>query len=236
MTTDDRPGPDAALGAPRGPGWFVTIEGGDGSGKTLQAERLAALAETQGVAVRLVREPGGTWAGERIREILLGAASTNERISPRADALLFSASRAQLVDEIVRPGVARGELVIDARHADSTLAYQGYGRGLDVDELRAIQRFATGGLTPDLTILLDLPVETGLARKSAGERNRFEAGFEVDFHRRVREGYLRLAAHEPERFAVIDASADPDVVFSGIVAALGRLPGLAARLSGPPSG
>ncbi|HSG86683.1 MAG TPA: dTMP kinase [Candidatus Limnocylindrales bacterium] len=236
MTTDDRPGPDAALGAPRGPGWFVTIEGGDGSGKTLQAERLAALAEAQGVAVRLVREPGGTWAGERIREILLGAASTNERISPRADALLFSASRAQLVDEVVRPGVARGELVIDARHADSTLAYQGFGRGLDVDELRAIQRFATAGLTPDLTILLDLPVEIGLARKSAGERNRFEAGFEVDFHRRVREGYLRLATQEPERFAVIDASADPDVVFSGIVAALGRLPGLAARLSGPPSG
>ena len=105
-----------------------------------------------------------------------------------------------------------------------------------MDELRAIQRFATAGLTPDLTILLDLPVETGLARKSAGERNRFEAGFEVDFHRRVREGYLRLATQEPERFAVIDASADPDVVFSGIVAALGRLPGLAARLSGPPSG
>ncbi len=235
MTTDDRPGPDAAHDAPRGPGWFVTIEGGDGSGKTLQAERLAALAETRGVAVRLVREPGGTWAGERIREILLGAASTNERISPRADALLFSASRAQLVDEVVRPGVARGELVIDARHADSTLAYQGYGRGLDVDELRAIQRFATGGLTPDLTILLDLPVETGLARKSAGERNRFEAGFEVDFHRRVRDGYLRLAAQEPERFAVIDASVDPDAVFSGIVAALGRLPDLAARLADLPS-
>jgi dTMP kinase len=218
-----------------GPGWFVTIEGGDGSGKTLQAARLAARARASGVPVSLVREPGGTWAGERIREILLGAASTNERISPRADALLFSASRAQLVHEVVRPGVARGELVIDARHADSTLAYQGFGRGLDVDELRAIQRFATDGLAPDLTILLDTPVEIGLARKSAGERNRFEAGFDVDFHRRVRDGYLRLAEDEPDRFAVVDAAADPDLVFASILDALERLPDLAARLRGRPA-
>jgi len=212
------------------PGWFVTIEGPDGSGKTLQAERLRARAAAAGLGCVLTREPGGTWAGERIREILLGAASTNERVAPRADALLFSAGRAQLVDEVVRPAIGRGDLVVDARHADSTLAYQGFGRGLPIEDLRAIQRFATGGLSPDLTILLDLPAEVGLARKQTEERNRFEAGFDLDFHRRVRDGYLALAAAEPGRFAVVDATAEPDRVFEGVVAALERLPDLAARL------
>jgi dTMP kinase len=212
-------------------GWFVTIEGGDGTGKTVQAERLAAAARAAGVTVTLTREPGGTWAGERIRELLLGAASTNELISPRADALLFSASRAQLVDEVVRPGVERGELVIDARHADSTLAYQGFGRGLAVDELRAIQRFATDGLVPDLTILLDLPVEVGLARKAAADRNRFEVGFDRAFHGRIRDGYLSLAAAEPGRFAVVDATPAADAVFFEVVATVrARLPSLGARL------
>jgi len=214
------------------PGWFVTIEGPDGSGKTLQAERLRAHALAAGVACVSTREPGGTWAGERIREILLGASSTNDRLAPRADALLFSAGRAQLVDEVVRPGLARGDLVVDARHADSTLAYQGFGRGLPVEELRAIQRFATGGLSPDLTILLDLPAEVGLGRKQTDERNRFEAGFDVEFHRRVRDGYLALAAGEPERFAVVDATAGPEVVFEAVLAALERLPDLAERLRG----
>jgi dTMP kinase len=212
-------------------GWFITIEGGDGSGKTLQAMRLTEHAEACGVPTRLVREPGGTWAGERIREILLGAASTNERIAPRADALLFSAGRAQLVAEVVIPGLERGELVIDARHADSTLAYQGHGRGLDIGELRAIQSFATAGVQPDLTILLDIPVEDGLARKAEADRNRFEAGFDRAFHERVRAGYLALAADEPDRFAVIDATADPDVVFAHVLSAIARLPALAARLS-----
>jgi dTMP kinase len=213
-----------------GRGWFVTFEGGDGSGKTVQAGRLARLARAMDVPVALTREPGGTWAGERIRRILLGAASTNERIAARADALLFSASRAQLVAEIVRPGLARGELVIDARHADSTVAYQGFGRGLDVDELRAIQLFATDGLVPDLTILLDLPVETGLARKAIGERNRFEAEFDLAFHQRVRDGYLAMAEAEPDRFAVIDASTGADEVFAAVLVALRRLPDLAGRL------
>jgi len=211
-------------------GWFVTFEGGDGSGKTVQAGLLATFARAAGVPVVLTREPGGTWAGERIREILLGASSTNERIASRADALLFSASRAQLVAEVVRPGLERGELVIDARHADSTLAYQGHGRGLDVDELRAIQLFATDGLLPDLTILLDLPVEVGLARKAERERNRFEAGFDVAFHQRVRDGYRAMAEAEPERFAVVDASAGTDEVFDGVLGALRRLPDLAERL------
>ncbi len=219
-----------AHGPGPGRGWFVTFEGGDGSGKTVQAGRLARLARAMDVPVVLTREPGGTWAGERIRTILLGAASTNERIAARADALLFSASRAQLIAEVVRPGLAQGALVIDARHADSTVAYQGYGRGLDVDELRAIQLFATDGLVPDLTILLDLPVEAGLARKAVGDRNRFEAEFDLAFHQRVREGYLAMAAVEPERFAVVDASAKADTVFAGVLAALRRLPDLAGRL------
>lgn len=208
----------------------MTFEGADGSGKTHQAALLAGAARAAGIPTTLTREPGGTWAGERVREILLGAASTNERISPRADALLFSAGRAQLVAEVVEPALVRGELVIDARHADSTLAYQGFGRGLPVDELRAIQRFATAGLTPDLTILLDLPVESGLARKSTDERNRFEAGFDLEFHRRVRDGYLALAAAEPGRFAVVDATPAADVVFSAVLASVSRLPELDERL------
>jgi dTMP kinase len=211
-------------------GWFVTFEGADGSGKTHQASRLADVARAAGIPTTLTREPGGTWAGEQVREILLGAASTNERISPRADALLFSAARAQLVAEVVEPAVARGELVIDARHADSTLAYQGFGRGLRVEELRAIQRFATGGRVPDLTLLLDVPAETGLERKGMEERNRFEAGFGLAFHRRVRDGYLRLAAADPRRFAVIDATPPADEVFRAVLAALERLPELAERI------
>ncbi len=211
-------------------GWFVTFEGADGSGKTHQAALLADLARAAGVPATLTREPGGTWAGERIREILLGASSTNERISPRADALLFSAGRAQLVAEVVESALARGELVIDARHADSTLAYQGYGRGLPIAELRAIQRFATAGRVPDLTILLDVPAEIGLTRKSSDERNRFESGFDVEFHRRVRDGYLRLARAEPDRFAVVDGRPEPEVVLASVLLALERLPGLAERL------
>lgn len=221
MTSDER-------GA-RTRGHFITIEGPDGSGKTLQAARLREAAIACGIPCVLTREPGGTWAGERIREILLGAASTNERVSSRADALLFSAGRAQLVAEVVRPALERGELVIDARHADSTLAYQGFGRGLDVDELRAIQRFATDGLVPDLTILLDLPADVGLARKVAADENRFEVGFDLSFHERVRAGYLALAAREPGRFVVVDADRDPDVVHRAVVAAVARFePGLRA--------
>ncbi len=202
-------------------GRFITIEGPDGSGKTLQAERLRAAIAAAGRPVLLAREPGGTRVGERVRHLVL--VDTDVRIDPRADALLFSAARAQHVSEVLEPALAEGTIVICARYADSTVAYQGYGRGLPIDQLQDLQAFATAGLRPDLTILLDVPAEVGLARKSDDEQLRFEASFDLAFHRRVRDGYLALAAAEPERFVVVDASADPDTVHAAVVATLDRL-------------
>jgi dTMP kinase len=135
-----------------------------------------------------------------------------------ADALLFSAARAQLVLEIVQPALAAGTTVICARFADSTLAYQGYGAGVPLDALQTLEAIATGGLRPDRTIVLDLPPEIGLSRK-AGERTRFETAFDLDFHRRVRAGFLAMAAAEPDRFRVVDARADADAVFAEVLAA-----------------
>lgn len=201
-------------------GTFITIEGPDGSGKTVLAKRLAGELTRLGHRVRLVREPGGTMLGERIRAILLereGEIVTP--IDPRADALLFNAARAQLVSEVIRPALAAGEVVIDARHADSTLAYQGYGRGVPIDELRALAAVANGDLVPDLTILLDVPTSIGLARKTGAGRNRFEATFDVAFHERVRAGFLELARQEPGRFRVIDSSRSLDAVAPEVIAA-----------------
>jgi dTMP kinase len=214
-------------------GWFITFEGPDGSGKTLQAQRLHDAAVRAGVATLLAREPGGTPLGERIREVLLHGADL--RIDERADALLFSAARAQHVSEVITPALAEGRLVICARFLDSTIAYQGYGRGLPVGELAALQRFATARLRPDLTILLDVPAEVGLARKTDDEQLRFEAAFDIAFHRRVRDGYLALAAAEPARFAVVDAGRGADAVAVDVARALERLPDLAARLAGGPT-
>jgi len=163
---------------------FITFEGPDGSGKSTQIALLAGRLRAAGREVLTVREPGGTPAGERIRALLLGDGGSVE-INPRADALLFNASRSQLVLEVIRPALARGATVIADRFADSTLAYQGYGSGLPLDELRAAISFATAGLTPDLTVLLDLPAEEGLARKSGEGRTRFEEGFDAAFHARV---------------------------------------------------
>jgi dTMP kinase len=201
-------------------GRFITIEGPDGSGKTVLAKRLAGELTRLGHRVRLLREPGGTLLGERIRGIVLeqeGAIVTP--IEPRADALLFNAARAQLVAEVIRPALDAGEVVIDARHADSTLAYQGYGRGVPIDELRAIAAVANGGLVPDLTILLDVPVPLGLARKTGAGRNRFEASFDPAFHERVRAGFLELARQEPGRFRVVDSSRHLDLVAPDLIAA-----------------
>jgi dTMP kinase len=203
-------------------GRFITFEGPEGGGKTVLARRLADELRSRGHVVRTLREPGGTRVGERLRAILLEKAGPDALvIDARADALLFSAGRAQLVAEVIVPALEAGEIVIDARHADSTLAYQGYGMGLPLDELRSIQAFATGGLVPDLTILLDVPPAVGIGRKTDDGRNRFESSFDLAFHERVRAGYLAMAAAEPGRFRVIDSSrplqlVTPDVIAAGL--------------------
>jgi dTMP kinase len=194
-------------------GRFITLEGPDGSGKSTQASRLAESLRVSGRSVCLTREPGGTAIGEQVRKVLLEVASA--RRLPLADAFLFSAARTQHVEELIRPALLRGEDVVCDRYADSTLAYQGYGSGIDLDVLRGLTRVATGGLRPDVTILLDVPVEVGLARRaeaSIDHITRFEAdpAFGLAYHERVRRGYLAMAAAEPERWWVVDASRDED--------------------------
>jgi len=197
-------------------GVFITIDGPEGGGKTTQARRLAGRLADRGASVHVTREPGGTWLGERIREILLARTGSTAPTDPLADALLFNAARRQLVGEVIRPALDAGTTVVCARFADSTLAYQGYGAGLDVDRLRTLADSATNGLRPDLTIILDIPVEAGLARKAPGDVTRFESEYDLDFHRRVRAGFLAIAAAEPDRITVVDASGDIDAVSATI--------------------
>jgi dTMP kinase len=227
----------ADMAAKAARGRFITIEGPDGGGKTTQAERLRDHLTAAGEPVHLTREPGGTWLGERLREVLLartggeqamyvadataGAGTTTASpTDPLTDALLFNAARRQLVREVIRPALESGTTIVCARFSDSTLAYQGFGAGVDLVQLRELAAIATDGLQPDLTIVLDLPVEAGLARKAPGDVTRFEAEFDVDFHRRVRDGFLALAAAEPARFVVIDASATVDDVAAQVRAAV----------------
>jgi dTMP kinase len=200
-------------------GRFITLEGPEGAGKTVLARRLAEALAARGRTVRLTREPGGTPLGERVRSLLLERSAGDIAIDPRADALLFNAARAQLVADVIRPAIGAGEVVLCARFADSTLAYQGYGAGLPIDELQAIAAVATGGLVPDRTILLDVDPEVGLRRKAPGARNRFESAFDLAFHRRVREGFLALAREEPARWRVIDSTRHADRVFEDVLAA-----------------
>ena len=207
-----------------GRGRLVTIEGPEGAGKTTQAERLRAAAVDAGIPVVVTREPGGTSLGEQVRTLLLARDAGHD---PRADALLFNAARAQLVADVIRPALERGDLVICTRFIDSTLAYQGHGAGLPIAELRALADVATGGLVPDRTLLLDVPTEVGLARKAA-EQTRFETDFPADFHRRVRDGFLALAAAEPERFVVVDGTRAADAVAADVFGATARVPGLEA--------
>ena len=185
-------------------GFFLTLEGPEGSGKSTQAHRLAARLTASGRRCLVTREPGGTALGEEVRQILLHV--TELAPVPATDALLFNAARAQLAAEVIEPALERGEVVICDRFGDSTLAYQGYGAGQSLDALRALMRFAVGDLRPDLTFLIDLPVEDGLRRKQPDEITRFEERVDVEFHRRVRDGFLALAAAEPGRFVVIDGS------------------------------
>ena len=198
---------------------FITLEGPDGSGKTTQARLLAHWLQEEGHPVVLVREPGGTTIGERIREVLHDPAHTG--MSPWTEVFLYCAARSQLVAEIIRPALAAGQTVLCDRYADSTLAYQGYGRGLDLDALRLVLYLATGGLTPDLTFCLDISPEEGLARRRAGggEWNRLDQET-VDFHRRVRTGYLELAGLEPQRWVVVDAARSVEAVQADLRALL----------------
>jgi len=198
-------------------GRFITFEGPEGSGKTTQAGRLADALRSRGVPIVATREPGGTVVGERIRDLLLDPQSS---IDPLADALLFNAARRQLMAEVIEPALAAGTTVICARFADSTRAYQGYGGGLPLAELDRLEVVATGGLRPDRTILLDVPVEIGLARKAPDDRTRFETGFDLAFHQRVRNGFHAIAVAEPGRFVVVDARADPDDVARRVLRAV----------------
>ncbi len=189
---------------------FITLEGPEGSGKTLQLPMLADYLRSQGHQVFTTREPGGTSISEQIRTILHNL--ENKEMNPRTEILLYQASRAQLVEQMIRPHLKKGWVVLSDRYADSTLAYQGYGHQIDIESLRVLVTFATGGLKPDLTILLDIDVETGLRRKELkGEWNRLDA-YDLEFHKRVYQGYLQLVRDEPERWVVVDASQAPKKV------------------------
>jgi len=188
---------------------FITFEGPDGSGKSTQLQQLAAWLRGRGVDVLPTREPGGTPIGDRIRTILLDPACME--MADEAEVLLYSAARAQHVVEVIRPHLSRGGVVLCDRFADSTLAYQGHGRGLSLPTLATITQFATGGLIPDLVVYLDLDVESGLRRKQvhaendASQWNRLELAARA-FHERVRAGYLQMAAAAPERWLVVDGA------------------------------
>ncbi|WP_337876707.1 dTMP kinase [Elioraea sp.] len=203
---------------------FITFEGPDGSGKTTQVQQTAVYLRAQGYDVLLTREPGGTAIGDHIREVLHSLA--HKAMHPRAELLLYNASRAQLVEEVIRPHLTRGGLVICDRFYDSTLAYQGYGHGLDLDILRTIIAFATDGLRPNLTIYLDIAPEDGLQRRLSAlaqgeEWNRLD-DMEMAFHRRVREGYHKLIAAEPDRWVCINGAQPMERVQADILAALER--------------
>jgi dTMP kinase len=189
---------------------FITLEGPEGSGKTSHIPYLVEFLREKGYAVFPTREPGGTSIGEQIREVLHSLKNTE--MHPRTETLLYQAARAQFVEQVVRPRLALGEIILSDRYADSTLAYQGYGHQQDLEQVRVLIRYATGGLVPDLTVLLDVDVEIGLKRKKkADEWNRLDA-YTVEFHQRVRAGYLEMARQEPARWVVVDASQGWDEV------------------------
>lgn len=204
-------------------GLFITFEGGDGSGKTTQINLLASWLESEGHTVVITREPGGTDLGTELRNIILHREGF---IAPRAEALLYAADRSHHIHTLVRPALKRGEIVVQDRYLDSSVAYQGAGRVLDPTEVREISLWATERLMPDLTVLLDVPASVAKERQAAGERqyDRLEAEAE-DFHTRVRESYLALAAEEPERFLVIDGESSIEEIHEAIVAKVSDLLG-----------
>jgi len=199
---------------------FITLEGPDGSGKSTQIQLLYRCLEEQGHSVLLSREPGGTPIGEQIRAVLHDVRNT--AMLPNTEILLYSASRAQHVGQVIRPALERGELVLCDRYAESTMAYQGWGHDLDIELLRTITVFATGGLRPDLIIYLDIDVEEGLQRKldafesGTAEWNRMDQKAQA-FHERVRRGYLIMAAQEPEKWLVLDGTRSTAEIHQKIV-------------------
>ncbi|GEM48190.1 dTMP kinase [Deinococcus cellulosilyticus] len=194
---------------------FITFEGPEGGGKSTQIRMLSAVLESAGHSLVLTREPGGTTTGNKIRQIVLEDVSL--QIEPLTEFLLYSASRSQLVREVIRPALQEGHVVLCDRYFDSSLAYQGYGRGLDLRFLQDVTWEATGGLRPHLTFLMDLPPKVGLERAAArGQFDRLEQA-DLQFHERVREGFLNLAAAEPERFYVVDATRTPEEIHTEIL-------------------
>jgi dTMP kinase len=194
--------------------YFITFEGPDGGGKTLQAARLVEHLKEHGFDTLLTREPGGTPISDQIRDIL--GSLGNTAMDPRTEFLLFSAARAQHVSQTIGPHLEKDGVVVCDRYFDSSLAYQGFGHQLDLATLRNVTTFATGGLVPDLTLLLDLPVEQGLQRRQqGGDWNRLDA-YELAFHQRVRQGYAQLATDDPGRWVKIDAARESDDVWSDI--------------------
>ena len=210
-------------------GTFLSFEGGEAAGKSVQAARLADSLGARGRGVLLTREPGGTPFAERIRDVLLHARDVD--LAPEAQALLFSAARAQHTRDVIRPALAEGKIVIADRYFDSTLAYQGYGLGADLDGLRAMTRFAVGSLVPQHTFLIDVPVAVTLvrlgARSGTARWDRFH-GDDRAFYERVREGYLRLAAAEPGRFVVVAGDRPEEAVAADIRRQVDQLLGLPA--------
>ena len=196
-------------------GLFVTFEGGDASGKTTQIGLLADWLKAQGRTVLVTREPGGSDLGNELRDIVLHRRGF---IAPRAEALIYAADRAHHVHEVVRPALERGEVVLQDRYLDSSVAYQGAGRVLDPTEVKEVSVWATEGLMPDVTVLLDVPADIGLARQASEERayDRLEAEA-LDFHQRVRDSYLAIAKENPERVVVIDGTAAIDEVHSAVL-------------------
>lgn len=197
-------------------GFFITLEGGDGSGKSTQARLLAEWCENRGREVVFSREPGGTELGVQLRELVLHSTGY---MTPRTEALLYAADRAQNIATVVRPALERGAVVIQDRYIDSSVAYQGAGRVLGADEIRALSMWATENLVPDLTIVLDLDPEAGRTRLDAS-RTRFDRleSEKNEFHERVRAAYLHMATEDPQRFIVIDAALPPADIHAAIIA------------------
>ena len=206
---------------------FVTFEGPDGSGKSTQIKLLAEALTAAGHTVLTVREPGGTPISEQIRDVVQSL--RNREMSDRAECLLYNAARAQLVDQLIAPHLKRGGIVLCDRYADSTVAYQGYGRGLDLAAVKNVIAFATQNLKPDITFYLDLAVEAGIARrKLGGEWNRLDDQA-LEFHRRVRAGYLQMVREEPERWVCLDAARSVDEIQAEIAAEVKKRLGIVAQ-------